>query len=225
MQRDPDATMPVPTGGGEPTIPAGGLGDPTMPVTRPEYGGPGAGGPGGPGDSGGGGWDGEDEEGDRRKFWMIAGGVLVLGLLVGALVAILLSSGGDNKTAATTSSSSSTTSTSLAPTTAPTTTPTTAVPAPQILQFAANPSPYQCPGSGNLQLTWATQNTSGVTVSIDGPGPYGNYQSTGNQSVPFSCPANQHTYLLTANGSNGQKTQKTLVVQGVPAPTTVPPTT
>ena len=223
MQGDPDATRPIPTGGGEPTIPAqGGLGDPTIPVTRPEYGGPGGPGGGGPGD--GGGWD-DDEEGDRRKFWMIAGGVLVLGLLVGALVAILLSSGGDDKTASTTTSSS-TTSTSLAPTTAPTTTPpTTTAASPQILQFAANPNPYQCNGSGNIQLTWATQNTSGVTISIDGPGPYGNYQPTGNQSVPFSCPANQHTYLLTANGTNGQSTQKTLIVQGLSAPTTSPPTT
>src|SRR5260221_6207048 len=126
---------------------------------------------------------------------MIAGGVLVLGLLVGALVAILLSSGGDDKTASTTTSSS-TTSTSLAPTTAPTTTPTTTAAGPQILQFAANPNPYQCNGSGNIQLTWATQNTSGVTISIDSPNPYGNYQSTGNQSVPFSCPSNQHTYAL-----------------------------
>jgi hypothetical protein len=222
MQGDPDATRPIPTGGGEPTIPAqGGLGDPTIPVTRPEYGGPGRPGGGGPG--GGGGWD-DDEEGDRRKFWMIAGGVLVLGLLVGALVAILLSSGGDDETAATTSSSSST-STSLAPTTAPTT-PTTTAAGPQILGFDPNPSPYPCPGSGNIQLTWSTQNTSGVTISIDSPNPYGNYQSTGNQSVPFSCPANQHTYVLTANGTNGQSTQKTLIVQGLAPPTTAaPPTT
>ena len=221
MQGDPDATRPIPTGGGEPTIPAqGGLGDPTIPVTRPEYGGPGGPGGGGPG---GGGWDGDDEEGDRRKFWMIAGGVLVLGLLVGALVAILLSSGGGDDTASTTTSSSTSTSTSTSTSVPATTTPTTTAAGPQILQFAANPSPYQCPGSGNIQLTWATQNTSGVTISIDSPNPYGNYQSTGNQSVPFSCPSNQHTYVLTANGTNGQSTQKTLIVQGL-APPTSPPT-
>jgi hypothetical protein len=224
MQGDPDATMPVPGGpaggspGGDPTVPVqgggvGGVGaDPTVPVTQTGYGG----GPGGPGE-GGGGYD-DDEEGDKRKLWLIAGGVLVLGLLIGGLIAVLASGGGDDN--ASTSTSSSSTSSSTTSSTVTTTTPTTQPAGPSILQFIPNPSPYNCPGNGQIQLSWSTQNTTGVTISIDGAGIYGNYGPTGNTNVPFVCPATQHTYLLTATGSNGQKPQKTLVVQGIAPPTT-----
>jgi hypothetical protein len=225
MQGEPDATMPVPGGpaggspGGDPTMPVegggvGGVGgDPTVPVTQPGYGG----GPGGPG-AGGGGFDEDDEEGDRRKLWMIAGGVLALGLLIGALVAVLASGGGDDNASSTTSSSTSTSTTTTS--TPTTTTPATQPAGPSILQFAANPSPYNCPGNGQIALTWSTQNTTGVTISIDGGGPYANYGPTGNAQVPFTCPATQHTYLLTANGTNGQKPQSTKVVQGIAPPST-----
>lgn len=213
MQGDPDATMPA-QGRPDPTMPiqtGPTAGEPTVAVTQPGYGG----GPGGPGGPGGGDYD-DEEDGDRRKLWMIAGGVLVLGLLIGALIAVL-ASGGDDDTATTTSSSSST---STSTSTATTTTPTTQQAGPSIVQFAANPNPYQCPGSGQIALTWSTQNTSGVTLSIDGGGPYANYGPTGNAQVPYACPTNQHTYQLTANGQNGQKPQQTLVVQGIAAPTT-----
>ena len=212
MPQDPDATMPVPGGaGGYP-----GNADATQPVTRPQYGGP-----SGPGDEppDGGMWD--DDEGDRRRLWMIAGGVLIAGVLVGGLVALASGGGGDKKERASTTTSSSTSSTSTSTSTSTTTSTTTAA-GPQILQFSANPNPVTCssPGTVNLNLTWATQNTTGVTISIDGPGAYGNYQSTGNTQVPFTCPAGQHTYLLTANGTNGQTVQQQINVQGVVPPST-----
>ena len=214
MPRDPDETMPVPGAGGGPS------GDPTMPVTRP-LGGPGRPPPpGGGGDDGG--WDGEGE-GDRRRMWFIAGGVLAVGLIIGALVAVA-ASGGDN-TASSTSTSSTSTSTSTSSTSSSTTSTTGANPS--ILQFSASPSPVTCasPGNVNVTFTWATQNTSGVAISIDGPNPFGNYQPTGNTQVPFPCPAAQHTYTLTATGLNGQKVQKQLVVQGVTPPPPPPTTT
>jgi len=215
MPGDPDATMPVQGGpgapGGAPAAPGGMGADATQPVTRAEY-------PGGPGGPGGGQppYDEDDDDSNRRKLWMIAAGVLVFGVLVGVLVAVLASSGGDDTPTTTTSSSSTTSST----TTTTSASSTTAVPGPQILQFNGTPSPYQCPGSGQIQLTWSTQNTTGVSISIDGGGVYGNYGPTGNAQVPFACPDNQHTYVLTANGTNGQSPEKTLVVQAIAAPTT-----
>lgn len=72
-----------------------------------------------PPDSGGGADD--FDEGDRRKIWMIVAGVLVLGLLVGVLIAVLAGGGDDSNEAAdgssTSSSSTTTTSTPLATTT------------------------------------------------------------------------------------------------------------
>ncbi len=209
MPGDPDATMPV-----QPTPRTGGMdADATQPVTRAEY-------PGGPGGPGGGQppYDEDDDGANRRRLWMIAAAVLVLGVLVGVLVAVL-ASGGDDDTPTTTTSSSTTSSSTT--TTAPPTTTTAAPAAPAILQFAGNPSPYPCPGSGQIQLTWSTQNTSGVSISIDNSGVYGNYGPTGNAQVPFACGGpSQHTYVLTANGNNGQKPQQTIVVQAQNPPTT-----
>jgi hypothetical protein len=79
-----------------------------------------------------------------------------------------------------------------------------------------------CPEGGgvvNVNFVWATTNTTGVTISIDGPAPYGTFGPTDNQQLPFSCPAGQHSYLLTANGQNGQKVQEQIIIQGI-APTT-----
>ena len=213
MPRDPDETMPA-TGSQRPA-------DATMPVTQPG-GGPGGSGPGG--GPGGGGWDDGEEEGDRRRLWFIAGGVLAVGILVGAVVAVVAAGGGDSTSGSTSTSSSTSTSTS---TSTSSTTSTTQGPNPQILQFSASPNPVTCGGPPivNLNLTWSTQNTSGVTISIDGSA-YGSYQPTGNQTVPFSCPAAQHTYLLTANGTNGQTATKQLVVHGnLPPPPTTTTTT
>lgn len=216
--QDPDATLPAQGYGA----------DVTAPVTRPvpqTGGGPG-GGPGGPG---GGGQGNGDDESDPRRLWFIAGGVLVVGLIIGGLIAVVAGGGDKKETASTstssTSTSSSTTSTSIASSTS--TTPTTAAPGPQILQYTSSPNFVNCPGSGTITLSWATANTSGVTISIDGPGAYGNYGVTDNQSFPYACPApatdpqtTTHTYLLTAHGLNGQDVQRQIVVNGIvpPAP-------
>jgi hypothetical protein len=64
-----------------------------------------------------------------------------------------------------------------------------------------------------------TQNTTGVTVSIDNPNnAFGNYGPTATQQVPFECGNGpgpvEHTYYLRANGAGGQSTQKQLTVTG-----------
>lgn len=215
----PDPTMPVTQSG----PPMGG--DPTVPV-QTSYGG--AGGPGAPGGPTGG----DDEEGDRRKLWLIAGGVLALGLIIGVIIALLASGGGDDGTPATSSSSSSsstsssTTSSSLATTTTAATTPQ----GPQINQFTVSQNPVSCPAATQITLTWATQNAQSVTISIDNPnGPFGTYPPSGQQQVPFACGAGpgptQHTYYLAANGSNNQKTQKQIQVTGNFTPATTTSTT
>jgi len=153
------------------------------------------------------------------KVWWILIFVLILGVLIGVLVAVV--SGGDGKKASstrrsTTTSSSSSTSTSS---TSSTTTTTTAS-GPQVQQFTVNQNPVSCPNTGatvNVTLVWSTQNTSNVTIAIDNPnGPYGTYQPTGQQQVPFTCSVVplKHTYYLIANGTSGQKQQKSIVVNG-----------
>jgi len=210
--QDPDATIPTRGFGA----------DETAPVTRPNIPDVPVGGGGGGDSTSGGGpgmWD--DGQGDRRRMWFIAGGVLVLGILVGTVIALAIG-GGDNENGASTTTSSSSTSTSTTSASTSTTSTTTAAPGPQILQFTANPSPVMCPEGGgivNVNLVWATTNTTGVTISIDGPVPFASYGPTDNKQFPFNCPAGQHTYLLTANGQNGQKVQEQIVIQGI-APTT-----
>jgi len=225
IPQNPDPTMPVPQSG-----PLPGAGDATVPVES-GYGG-GTGGTGGTGVPGGPvGPDGGDA--DRGKLWLIAGGVLVLGLIVGGLIAVLASGGGDDQAATTSSSSSSsstsssTTSSSLATTTTAATTPQ----GPQINAFTVSQNPVSCPATSNVVLTWTTQNAQSVTISIDNPnGPYGTYGPSGQQQVPFACgggpaPA-QHTYYLAANGANNLKTTKQIQVIGnFPPATTTTSTT
>jgi hypothetical protein len=232
IPQNPDPTMPVPQSGaplgGDPTVPVTpGAGDATVPVQAGS--GAGTGGPGAPG----GPIEPEDDGEDKKKLWLIAGGVLVLGLIVGVIVALLASGGGNDETASTSSSSSSTsssstTSSSLATTTTAATTPQ----GPQVNQFTVSQNPVSCPGTSNIVLTWSTQNSQSVTISIDNPnGPYGTYGPSSQQQVPFACgggpgPA-QHTYFLAANGANNQKATKQIQVTGnfPPATTTSSTTT
>jgi hypothetical protein len=220
--QNPDPTMPVPQQGpppgGDATVPvqSGGAGDPTVPV-QPGYGGAG----GGPGEPGGPVGPDDDESADRRKLWLIAGGVLVLGLIVGVIIALLASGGGDGSTDSTsTSSSSSSTSTSSTTSSSSTSTTAATTPAgPQINQYTVSQNPVSCPGTSNIVLTWATQNTQSVTISIDNPnGPYGTYGPSGQQQVPFACGGGpgpvQHIYYLQASGANNQKTTKQIQVTG-----------
>ena len=226
IPQNPDPTMPVPQSG-----PLPGGGDATIPV-QSGYGGGTGDGTGGPGVPGGPvGPDGGDA--DRGKLWLIAGGVLVLGLIVGGLIAVLASGSGDDQTASTStsSSSSSTSSSTTSSSSATTTTAATTPQGPQINQFTVSQNPVSCPGTSNVVLTWTTQNAQSVTISIDNPnGPFGTYGPSGQQQVPFACgggpsPA-QHTYYLAANGANNLKTTKQIQVIGnFPPATTTTSTT
>ncbi|MFO7590967.1 MAG: hypothetical protein R6X23_08720 [Acidimicrobiia bacterium] len=234
MPNDPTAPVPVtPPPGGEPTMPvtpAGG--DATLPAQPGYAGGPDAAGSGGRGAGGSG--AGGDEGFDMGKIWWILLIILIIGILIGVLIALL--SGGDDENASktrrstTTSSSTSTTSTtSTSPTSS--TTATTTASGPQVQQFTVSQNPVSCPNASatvNVTLVWSTQNTSNVTISIDNPnGPYGTYQPTGQQQVPFTCSVTpvKHTYYLTANGANNQKVQKSIVVNGSIAPASTSSTT
>ncbi|HEY8217565.1 MAG TPA: hypothetical protein VIH82_10545 [Acidimicrobiia bacterium] len=207
----PEPTMPIPTGG-EPTMPVPpGGGDATIPTQGETFGG-GPGGPGGPGED-------EFEEGDNRRLWLIAGGILVLGLIIGVIIAVAASGSDDGTPTTTTSSSTTSSSTTSTSTTTTTTPPTTAAPAPVITQFTVGQNPVSCPQTSQVSLSWVTQNTTGVTISIDNPnGPFGNFGPTDTQKVPFACGNGpgpvQHTYYLTANGAGGQTTQKQVTVTG-----------
>lgn len=230
IPQNPDPTMPVPQSGppagGDPTVPVTpGGGDATIPV-QPGYGG-GTGGPGAPGGPVGP----DDDDADRRKLWLIAGGVLVLGLIVGVIIALLASGGGDETASTSTSSSSSSTSSSATSSSLATTTTAATTPqGPQINQFTVSQNPVSCPGTSNIVLTWTTQNAQSVTISIDNPnGPYGTYGPSSQQQVPFACGggpnSTQHTYYLAANGANNQKATKQIQVTGNFPPATTTSTT
>ncbi|MBM3671037.1 MAG: hypothetical protein FJW86_02445 [Actinobacteria bacterium] len=80
-----------------------------------------------------------------------------------------------------------------------------------------------CPDGGgnvNVTLTWSTDKTTGVSLRVDGTS-LGSFSSDGNAVVPFSCPATQHIYVLTATGENGVQLQRQVIVAGIlPASTT-----
>ena len=175
---------------------------------------------------------GDDEEPDNRKWlWGILAAVAVI--ILGIVIALLLSGGGDDdkktasstttSVASSTSTSTSTSTTSSTTTTPPTTPGTTAPNAPVISAFTANPNPFPCTSvndSGQITLTWNTQNATGVTISIDGPGIFGSYGPTGQQQVPFAGCNTAHTYTLTAKGSGNQQVQQTITVQPKVTPAT-----
>jgi hypothetical protein len=63
-----------------------------------------------------------------------------------------------------------------------------------------------------VTLSWATQNATGVDLSVDGPGIYGSYGPSGSTTLNVPCNGATHTYMLTAKGSNGQTATKTISV-------------
>lgn len=93
--------------------------------------------------------------------------------------------------------------------------PVTSPPKPVITSFSI-PKTVSCAGEQvpYISLSWTTSNASAVSLAIDGPGVYKNYQGgSGSDSVPFSC-VGPHTYLLTATGSAGSSS-KSVTVTGV----------
>jgi preprotein translocase subunit SecG len=221
MPNDPTAPVPVPPPpGGEPTMPVTPSADVPTVAAQPGYGaGAGAGGGSGAGSGGHG-----DDGFDLSRVWWILLIILVIGILIGVLIALL--SGGDDGKKGSTTRRSTTTSSSTSTSTSSTssTTSTTTASGPQVQQFTVNQNPVSCPNASatvNVTLVWSTQNTSNVTIAIDNPnGPYGTYQPTGQQQVPFTCSVVpiKHTYYLIANGANNQKVQKSIVVNGSVAP-------
>jgi len=79
------------------------------------------------------------------------------------------------------------------------------------------PATVKCASNGTpatVHLAWSTANTTGVTISIDGPGKYDDYAATGSADVPFACSETQHTYLITTRGT-GSPATKTVIVRRV----------
>jgi len=215
----PDATA---TGAGalpgsyDPTIAVPPVGPPDEPVD-----------PYGPGPG-----DGDDEPNNKTWLWA---GLAVLGVIViGVIVALLLSGGssGDKKPATSSTSASSSSSTSTSSTSTTSTTATTVPGAPVITSYASNPATViQCPDSTStlqVTLTWATTNASGVTITIDG-GNTASFGPSGSAARDFNCSQAAHAYTLTAVGANNASTNRTITIQRqLPAPPTTlapPPST
>jgi hypothetical protein len=89
-----------------------------------------------------------------------------------------------------------------------------------ITSYIASTTSITCPASDlsttlpapSVTLTWATQNASGVDLSVDGPGLYGSYGPSGIQTLAVACNGNTHTYRITAKGTQGQTVNKTVSV-------------
>ena len=62
-----------------------------------------------------------------------------------------------------------------------------------------------------------TTNATSTTLSVDGPGIFGNYGPSGSETLTPGCNTQQHTYTVKANGPNGQATKSiTFNVQEIP---------
>jgi hypothetical protein len=95
--------------------------------------------------------------------------------------------------------------------------PTQRPPAPpqgQTIVSFTIPATVRCaPGqTGMVHLAWSTANATGVTISIDGPGKYGDYAASGAGDFPFACSETQHTYQITTQGT-GSPATKTVIVK------------
>jgi len=189
-------TMPP----GEPTIPAG---ERTVAAGSGGTGGVPPAGPGGAAPD------------DRGPILLLTGSALV-GLVVGAVLALAVGSGSGPTTATTTSTSSTTTSTTS---TSTTTTSTLPVAGPQITSFSVSPSAPTCLSNGQVLVSWSTLHASVVTITIDGAN-FGTFGGSGSRSVPFTCPPHAHSYGIIAQGANGQQATHSVQVNAGAAPPT-----
>jgi len=123
--------------------------------------------------------------------------------------------------------------TAAAPTAAPTSTtvPAGATPPPAgvrppRIRFFVGPEGIECADpshSGFIHVRWEVRNVTGVTISIDGPGIYEDYEGlTGEDDLPFSC-SQSHRYLLTTVGGNGPPATREIVVEPIGVATSTPP--
>jgi hypothetical protein len=174
---------------------------------------------------------------DRWRRIAFAIGALLVVLAIVVVVLLLSDKGdGDNTKAAATSTSTTVTTTpttTQAPTTnsggtgtgsggttATTAPPTSPSNAPVITSYTSSTTSIACPASDvsttlpppTVTLSWATQNATGVDLSVDGPGVYGSNGPSGSTTLNVACNGATHTYLLTAKGSNGQTATKTISV-------------
>jgi hypothetical protein len=69
--------------------------------------------------------------------------------------------------------------------------------------------------NGNVQsftASWTTTNATHVTISIDGPGIFDEYDADGDASLPFNC-SSSHSFLLTAYNSDGASATRHVVLE------------
>jgi cytoskeletal protein RodZ len=214
-----DETVETPSIRGEPTQ--------MIPVVPGQ-----AGGPSGPGGSGPGpGPDADDNR--RRNLVLIVAGVFVVGIAIGGLIVWLTHSDSSTSSSSTTDSSSSTSSSSSSSSSTSTTesttttepeTTTTGAPAVQITSFQATSSTPNCttPASDvstsvpatvqQVTLSWTTEFSTSVDISVDGPGVFqSNVGPSGSIMIPYGC-AGPHVYLLTAHGANGSANTKSVTI-------------
>ena len=168
---------------------------------------------------------------DKWRRIAIGIGALVVVLAIVVVVLLLSDDDDDNGTSAAaiststpvastppTAQSATTGSGGTTATTAPPTTPPSN--APVITSYTSSTTSIACPASDvsttvptpTVTLSWATQNATGVDLSVDGPGIYGSYGPSGSTTLNVPCNGATHTYLLTAKGSNGQTATKTISV-------------
>jgi hypothetical protein len=96
--------------------------------------------------------------------------------------------------------------------------------APRIEYFRVAQQP-SCPSGTNLNpidgtpvtLEWKVVNVDAASISIDGPGLYGTYEPEKSDTFPFSCggepgSTQEHTYLLTTVGGDGEAQTKEITV-------------
>jgi hypothetical protein len=149
-------------------------------------------------------------------------GVLLLALLVVILFLIGHGAQGGQPLSAATALSQTKDATTPSPTPTPTAVGATATPVPApagqtILTFVVPPA-IKCDAADqttpSVHVTWTTERTTGVSISIDGPGKYGDYAANGSVDVPFACHVAQHTYQLTTRGT-GTPATRTAVVKRV----------
>jgi hypothetical protein len=94
--------------------------------------------------------------------------------------------------------------------------PPSATPRPPRIRSFVAPETIACADpshSGFIHVRWEVRNATGVTISIDGPGIYKEYEGlTGEDDLPFSC-GQPHTYLLTTVGGVGEPATREVIVQ------------
>jgi len=159
----------------------------------------------------------------RRAALTAVLGVLVVALLI--VLAFLILHGSQSAgtpLSAATAATNATTPTPAPPTATPTAVTATATPVPAptgqtILTFVV-PQTIRCDPADQttplVHLTWTTVRTTGVSISIDGPGKFADYPASGSADLPFACSVAQHTYLLTTHGT-GTPATRTVVVKRV----------